>query len=312
MGKVTFLGPQRLHPTLRHEIGRLGVDGPVAAVTAGWQERESEIEYLRAHLKRPVVKLGLYNRAEQLAEEDPELALAHRARQDRLKAIQRLYRYRLDYALEPARELLRREGPPELLEPERQAAIEALRDLDEAHLQRIREVHRDYERKTRPLERSAVLRHRREIAEILQECVALAVAGGHVAVLLNRMRTFGLGGLIGETPVFAWSAGAMALSERVVLFHDSPPQGPGNPEILDAGLGLFPGLVVLPHADRRLRLEDPARVSILARRFAPAVCVPFDDRAPALVWDADGLHWGEGAQRLAADGRVVQGKEAAA
>lgn len=312
MGTVTLLGPQRLHPTVKHEIDGLGVDGPVAAVTAGWQEREGEIEYLREHLERPVIKLGLYERAEQLAVEDPDLAAAHRARQDRLRAMQRLYRYRLDFALEPARELLRREGPPELLDPERRAAIEALRDLDRTHLERIREVHRDYDREHKPLEHPAVVRHRREVAEILDECVALTVAGGHVAVLLNRMRAFGLGELIGEMPVFAWSAGAMALSEHVVLFHDHPPQGAGNPEILDFGLGLVPDLVVLPHGRKRLDLLDPARVSILARRFAPAVCVPFDDLEPPLVWDGRALRWGEGSRRLAEDGRVAAGKEAPA
>lgn len=312
MGTVTLLGPQRLHPMVKQEIDALGLDGPVAAVTAGWQEREGEIEYLREHLERPVIKLGLYERAEQVAEEDPDLAVAHRARQDRLRAMQRLYRYRLQFALEPARELLRREGPADLLEPERRAAIKALRDLDRTHLERIRGVHHDYDREHRPMERPVVVRHRREIAEILEECVALTVAGGHVAVLLNRMRAFGLGELIGEKPVFAWSAGAMALSDHVVLFHDSPPQGPGNPEILDFGLGLVPGLVVLPHAQKRLNLLDPARVSILARRFAPAACVPFDDLEPSVVWDGKAFQWGEGSRRLAEDGLVVPAKEASA
>jgi hypothetical protein len=46
-----------------------------------------------------------------------------------------------------------------------------------------------------------------------------------VAVLVNRLRLFGLGDLVADKTVFAWSAGAMAVSERVVLFHDDPPQG---------------------------------------------------------------------------------------
>ena len=40
----------------------------------------------------------------------------------------------------------------------------------------------------------------------------------------------------------------------------------------DAGLGLCRGLLALPDARRRLRLEDPARVALLARRFAPDLC----------------------------------------
>ena len=33
------------------------------------------------------------------------------------------------------------------------------------------------------------------------------------------------------SPVIAWSAGAMALTDRIVLFHDRSPQGPGHPEV---------------------------------------------------------------------------------
>ncbi len=45
----------------------------------------------------------------------------------------------------------------------------------------------------------------------------------------------------------------MVVCETVVLFHDSPPQGAGNAEVLDAGLGLARGVIALPHARRRLR-----------------------------------------------------------
>ncbi len=33
----------------------------------------------------------------------------------------------------------------------------------------------------------------------------------------------------------------------------------------------------LPHARRRLRVDDPVRLAVLARRFAPARCVVLDD-----------------------------------
>ena len=35
--------------------------------------------------------------------------------------------------------------------------------------------------------------------------------------------------------------------------------------------------MLLPHARRRLPLEDPVRLGALARRFAPARCVVLDD-----------------------------------
>ena len=95
-------------------------------------------------------------------------------------------------------------------------------------------------------------------------------------MLLNRLRLFGFGDLVGDLPVLAWSAGAMALAERVVLFHDTPPQGFGNAEVLESGLALFRQILPLPHAQRRLQLENPHRVEELARRFAPFSCVPLD------------------------------------
>lgn len=304
MRTVTFLGPQRLRPTLVGEVDRRGVDGSIAVVTAGWQEREDEVEELGEHLGRPLVNLRLHRRLDEVFAADRELFAAHRARQDRLRAMQQLYRYRLDFALEPARELLRRQGEAELLEPERQAAIDALCELDRRHLARLREVHQEFDQTHAPFERPALAAHRAELAAILGSAAAVAIAGGHVAVVLNRMRLFGLAELLGELPVFAWSAGAMALAERIVLFHDSPPQGMGNPEVLDVGLGLAPGVVVLPHARRRLRLADPARVEILARRFSPALCVPFDDGEPALTWDGERWHRQAGARWLSERGEV--------
>jgi hypothetical protein len=82
--------------------------------------------------------------------------------------------------------------------------------------------------------------------------------------------------LAGERPVLAWSAGAMAVAERIVLFHDSPPQGAGDAELFEPGLALHRGLVPLPHADERLALDDPHRVALFARRFSPATSVTLE------------------------------------
>lgn len=303
MGAVTLLGPQR-HPAVAPELERLGLEGPVAVVTAGWQEREDEIDEMREHLDREVRNLRLYARADEVAAEDRELFRGHRARQDRLRALQTLYRYRLDFALEPARELLSQRGPTDLAKAARRSAIEALRELDRQHVVQIQEIHQEFHDRYEPFHRPVVERHCQEIRELLEGCCALLIAGGHVAVLLNRMRHFGLSRWIGDLPVVAWSAGAMAVSNQVVLFHDHPPQGMGNPEVLDVGLGLVDGIVVLPHADKRLRLNDPKRVEILARRFAPAACVPFDRGAPALTWDGKAWHHLPGTRQLTVTGHV--------
>jgi len=102
------------------------------------------------------------------------------------------------------------------------------------------------------------------------------VAGGHVGVLNRVLHLFNV------TPylpgfVIAWSAGAMALSDRIVLFHDRAPQGPSHAEVYDEGIGVLEGAVFLPHARRRLMVDDLTRMSTLATRFAPATCVVLDD-----------------------------------
>ncbi|MEM6795295.1 MAG: hypothetical protein AAF725_15050 [Acidobacteriota bacterium] len=306
MASLTLLGPQRLEPILRPELDRLAVDGQVATITAGWQEREGEIDELREHLGRPLVDLRLHSRCEDVFARDPELFRAHRARQDRLQAVQRLYRYRLDFVLEPARELMRRgEDEADIIDQARASAIEAIRNLDREHLQRLAEVHEEFQRAWQPARRQAVAEHREQLSEILAGSRAVAIAGGHVAVLLNRMRLFSVLPLFDNLPIFAWSAGAMALGERVILFHDSPPQGAGNPEVLDAGLGLYRGLVPLPHARKRLQLQDPVRVSLFARRFSPDTCVVLDERCSVSRGDT-GFGWqrGSGTLQLTTDGRL--------
>ena len=282
---LVLFGPQRLRPILRPELDRLAIDGPVAAITAGWQEREGENEELAEHLGRDVVDLRLHERADAVFAEDEELFLALRQRQDKLQALQALYRYRLDFALEPARELMRRgSDDPELLDYQRTSAIDGIKRLDKEHVQSVTEIHEEFERSWRPSRRPSVRSHRDELIEILDRSAVVAIAGGHVAVLLNRLRLFGFADLLRHRPVFAWSAGAMALAERIVLFHDSPPQGAGNPEVLDVGLGLYRGLLPLPHARARLRLTDPVRVALFARRFEPDMCVPLDEGMS--VWRA--------------------------
>ncbi len=285
---LVLLGPQRFRPTLGETVIDLAISGPVAVVTAGWQERESEDQELETHLDREVIDLRLYDRAADVLERDRELAAALRERQETLQELQELYRLRLSYALDAARELWRRRGRSRLLGEQRRAAIRAVRSLDRWHLRRIRRIHDAFAERWTPSRRSAVAGHREQLERIVESVGALCIAGGHVAVLLNRLRLFDFLGLAGNCPVIAWSAGAMAVSERVVLFHDSPPQGAGNPEVLDAGLGLGRQLVALPHARRRLRLGDPLRVSLFARRFAPSTCAVLEEGA-RLDWD--GASW---------------------
>lgn len=306
MRTIVLLGPQRLQPTLVQAVQGVGVDGPIAAVTAGWEEREDEIDELREHLGRRVVNLRLYARAEDAFARDPEFFGAWQDRRNRLREQLELHRLRLDHLMHALRDLRKREGREDLLAAERAAALEDVRRIDAAQVRRTTEIRAEFDERWRPLERPAVSAHRREILRIGRECGALAIAGGNVAVLENRLLLFGIADLFADHTLFAWSAGAMVLTERIVLYHDDPPQGRGNPCVLGPGLGLVRGIVALPHAHRRLRLDRPSRLALWAERFAPATCLVLDDGA-ASVWRGGRLTRVHGVvRRFTPEGKVEE------
>ena len=268
---IVLLGPQRFDPSLGAAAADVGIEGKIATITAGWQERESDDADLHEHLEKNTINLKLYERAERVWKLDPELRNAHRAKQERMRLRQDFYRIRLEHALDAAHVIDQRKAPPEILEEERTASIQAIRELDAYHLAMCAREKEEWNEKWKPLERAEVKRERDDIVRLLEGTAAVAIAGGHVATLLNRLELFGMDELLRGRPLLAWSAGAMAISQRVVLFHDNPPQGPGAAEILDRGMGLCPDVVPLPEPEQRLRLDDRMRVARFARRFAPAL-----------------------------------------
>lgn len=293
-----LLGPQRTIITAPAELDRFGDTGRVAVITAGWQEREAEDDDLAEALGGRTLNLRLHARCEVVFAQDRELFAAHRKRQDRLRQMQELYNVRLDHALGAALALSQRSEPPEVLAPELDAAVDAIRTIDDGHLARIQEVHADFQHRVKPDERPALTRQREELCRLVQQCTAVAVAGGHVSTLLNRMRLLDMTACLRGRPIVAWSAGAMVMTERVILFHDRPPEGPGNSELLDAGLGLVPGVVALPHATLRLRTDDLRRMSLKSRRHSPAACVILDG--------GDGVTWHQGRLTARPQTRVIR------
>jgi hypothetical protein len=216
-------------------------------------------------------------------EADPELAAAYKDRQARLKQMHDLYRIRLDHGFEAERAISVRHVPPDLIAEEEHASVAVLREWDEDHLRRSAAVHAAFEETWRPRERPEVARHLGELRELIQPTRAVIVAGGHVASLLYRMKFFGLPALAHQKPWLAAAAGAMALTERIYIFHDFPPYGTGIAELLDAGLGLVRSLVVLPDPRHRLRVDDRAGISRFVQRVAPAACAAMDEGARIFV-----------------------------
>jgi hypothetical protein len=302
---IVLCGAQHAEPSVPRVLRELGVTGPAALITAGWQEREGEPGVV-ADPGVPVVELALHARGEQVFADDAELAEAYKARQLRLKLMQDAYRVRIDHAAQAARAVAVRSLDPVLAAEEYVASLALLRQIDRDHLDRCRAVHAAFEDAWRPQQRKVLARHIAELGAAIEPTRAIVIAGGHVAVLLNRLRLFGIAELAGPRPIVAWSAGAMALTERVVLFHDDPPHGQAISEVLDVGLGLAPGLVVLPEPRLRLRLDDAARVGELAERYAPAVCVAVDHGAQIWVDEGRAVR-AASAQRLDPSGTVERG-----
>jgi hypothetical protein len=308
-GPVVLLGSHPDAGAFRGEVDRLRGGGGVAWITAGRQEWEDEDGAIRDALDGEGFNLGLYGRGEEVWHRDPELADAHRAHQRSLRLLRRAYNVRLQRLMEGWARMAAMAGDSGVLDPEREAALDDVRRLDAHHLRRIEESRREFEAAVHLADRDVVREIREDLAARLDSVGVVAIAGGHVPLLLNRLRLFDVPRLLEGRALIAWGGGTMVLARRVVLFHDSPPWGPGHAEVGEAGLGRVPGVVPLPSASRRLRLDDPGRVHRMARRFAPDLCLLMDHGARA-EWD--GERWvALDADRLVEAGHVESARGAA-
>jgi hypothetical protein len=273
---ITLLGPQR-RPTLDRVLASLDVAGPVAVVNAGWQEREADDAEVLALAGQQAVNLRLFSRWMDVLSADPEYAAAEREHRQLLDELRQLYLIRLDHALQAESAVsARTAGRAHTLTMASADALEAVRLLDATHLARVQELHDTFYGTWKLESRGAIAGHRAEVRDLLSSADCLVVAGGHVGELVRVVHLFHLAPHL-PPRVVAWSAGAMALTPRVVLFHDRAAHGASLTEVFDSGIGVIPGLVLLPHARRRLLTDDVLRMSRLARRFAPDSCLVLDD-----------------------------------
>ncbi len=293
---VTLLGPQRLRPTVGETLVRLGVTGGVAAITAGWQEREDEDDELldapRRALVQPRASTGA--RREVFAA-DPELADGHSPRgSSALRDLQRLYRLRLDHALEAvARAAARRTGSRRGCSigagprPWRRCVSSTTR-----HLERTRGGARRVRAALAPGD--AGRRCARQRTEIARSARGLRGGGDRrrarggaaqpAAPLRRRLDCWR------ASAVIAWSAGAMVARRpgRAVPRH-ARRRGAGNAEVFEAGLGLCPDVAAAaprapPAAPATTRSGSPSS----RERFAPAVCAALDEGGTARVDSRNG------------------------
>ncbi len=302
MTRRIILGPQRPVTNLGGAAADLP-DAPVAVVSAAWKEAEGYIEDLAELLPQKLVDLGLNRRAEAAFAADQRLREAHQERQDRLKDLQRLYRLRMRQLMIAARQVTRDGGASDLIDQARHEAVAQIQQLDRQHVAQARRIHDQFHEELRGLESAALAEQIHEVETLLESCPSLLLTGGNVAVLANRLRLFNDAPWLQGRPVLAWSAGAMALSDNIVLFNDHTPQGRREPEVLMAGAGVLPDLVFFPGASRRLKLNNRRQMDLLASRFAPARCVTLDSGS-RLAFDGASLVAASGAMLIERGGEL--------
>ena len=301
--RITLLGPQR-QPRLQSVVRGLGLTGGhFATITAGWRDREAEDEVLVAELGGRTTNLGLWSLMQQVWEIDPELESADRQRRAVLEEMQELYLIGLEQAADGMRRLAAQPARhPEVQELAIRDAVEIMRRMDARHLSRVEDVHREFYATYRPQDRDHIVNARFAVGRALADTEAVVLSGGHVGVLLGALHLFNLapalaGPVLAEDgtvvraelhrPIIAWGAGAMALTERVLLFFDNSALRPGVSEMFMKGLGLTRDVVALPSPRARLDLKDALRMRQLVARVAPAQPLLLDERAEVTL-DADG------------------------
>lgn len=277
---TVLLGPQRFKENVGPALDALGLSGPdagpIVTINAGWEEREDDVGELDAALGGRSRNLRLHHRLFDVIEKAPEVAAAALTFRDRHDELLDFYRIRLEHALAAVTAVQRRTSRLGIGPDAEAAAIDSLRQIDEWYLAELTSLYATFDESAHRDHSELIGWHCGEIAAMLDDAAAVVMTGGHVGVLLRALRIFEVT-LPFDRPVIAWSAGAMALTDTVLLFHDFAPQGSGVPEVHAPGLGRLPGLIALPHARRRLDLADQARSRVLAQRFSGRDLLLLDD-----------------------------------
>lgn len=300
--RTLLLGPQRFNQSATAALRSLETDRPVVTINSGWEEREDDVGELDAALDGRAVHLRLYNRMLDVLDKDRRFAAAALAIRDRHDDLFSIYRLRLQTVLAGAYAVQRRLATREdTAYGALDDAIDVVRHVDAWYLERLGALYADEDLVDSAASSEVIHWHRGEIAGALAVAGAVVLPGGNIATLLRTLRIFATE-LPPEVPVIAWSAGAMALTEEVALFHDRGPEGASETELFDRGLARVSGVVALPHARTRLRLEDRPRSAIMARRFGDRHCLLLDEGV-VLEVSADGALPG-GSRVLGIDGAI--------
>lgn len=307
---TVLLGPQRFRMTAGAVAGAVAPEGPVATVTAGWRDREKDDAELDAVLGGRSENLHLFTRLGHVIRHDRGFAAAASAYNRAVDEASALYLLRLQYALEAVYATMRRPVREDLVDSSLRAGLQSVRDIDAWYLWVLAELEGELRADGGVDTSEVVAQHRGEVHETLSRSALLAIAGGHVSMLMRCLRLFSVEPAPG-LPVIGWSAGAMVLTDLIVLYHDKGLEGVRPAEVWDRGLGRAPGVVAMPHARRRVHLDDLDRNRVIAHRFAPARVVLLDDGGKVVLCPDGGLP--DDARVVTPDGAITTlGEERAA
>ena len=264
MSTTILLGPQRFTTTVGSTVRALALTGPLAMVNAGWEERESDDAELAGHLDGRGVNLRLHHRMMDVLAKDEHFAAAALAFRDRMDELRAFYGIRLQAAIDAVHAVAHRtsmhSGGPSPRRPRwRPCATSTGWYASSSPSSLARPVLSRRRTRTAPSGW-----HQGEIGAILDECEAVVVAGGNVRTLLWTLRFFDVTirpradgrRLVGRGDGADWTRSSSSTT--------SPRRESRRPRCHDTGLGRLPGIIALPHAKRRLQLDDHERMSVLA------------------------------------------------
>lgn len=159
---------------------------------------------------------------------------------------------------------------------------------DERMVKTIVEVERRFEDYTQLKENPVYRQIRQILKETILSANSIFIFSGHTAVLLNRLRFFGLRQTLIEalnrgTNFYTIGAGAEILCDKVILFNkpnrewpsDEPLPG-GSFEFFDNGFGLIRTIQILPQDVSQFTVHKPDTLSYIASRFNSHTCVSLD------------------------------------
>jgi hypothetical protein len=192
----------------------------------------------------------------------------------------------LSYSVEANQKILSSLRPIELLFhfacKDVQDTLKYIRSNDESMHSTCNQIEAYYRKRSRVDENPSYIKIRNEIRERILSSNSIFIFGGHMPVLLNRLKFFRLKDVFHEalnrgTNFYTVSAGSMVLVDKIIVFDDFSCDDSGDRvrefEFFEKGLGLIKSLTLFPHCMDRIQTDDADNLSYLANRFSSGPCV---------------------------------------